>query len=547
MGRKRKGNLIDDIGSMVVKLNNDDNPSENFEKNRQRRIWKHDYTKYLKGQSYENFISRINNPVTREDYRKKLFKLCERLEMTTEDLYQYSDELKTKKDKIELENKLRTIINKFKIDNDLKEFDPHSSIIHLQYYALKKFCEANRINLDFNWLKGLLPKIDNKGKDKAYTKDQIIKMISCSDYRSKTIILIFATSAIREGALCALRFQDITPLPEGATGSDIEGAKVVIYRGDKDQDFAFITPEAYEALAVYLDARRELGENITPTSPIILRRIPKDREKGWTETRCISESTVGAILVNVAVRAGIRKLSTEYTHSNRYTNKITTGFRKFAETTMIGARFKDGTHKMNPYIADRLLSHKRRGGIPVTKHYDQSEIFEDYKHVISDLTFSKEAEYKAKLQDASGKLEGIEHAKNYIQQKEKEFNKRWEEMEKRHIEEMDWMKTALVNTVLNEKPPFDLSKLTPLILGRDVGLKLKNQDGETKKISIKPESMLNNFPKGIRTKFENDIKNSQAEINKLSEEDKSKLFQRIKAVSKKSVNRKLSTSPKSKT
>ena len=456
MGKKRKDNPVDDISSKVDRLNNEVRQhNENFDKNYKKRVWKIDYSKYLRGQPYDNFLNTVTNPSTKEGYRLKLYKVCEKLNTTTEELYLYSDELKNKKDTIELESKLRDIINKFKVENSSKEYDHHAGVIHLEFYAFKKFCDANRIKLNFDWLKLMLPKIDNKGSDKGYTKKQIASMLLVSDVRSRLIILIFATSAMREGALCNLRVQDITAMPEGATKEKIEGVKIVIYRGDKDQDFAFITPESYEALTAYLDARRELGEDITPTSPLLLRRIPKDRKKGWVETKCISESTIGNILVNVAVRAGIRKLSTDYTYSNRYTTKITTGFRKFAKTTMMGARNKNGTHKMNPYFADRLLSHKRRGGIPVARHYDESEIFEDYKRVIPDLTFSKEAEYKAKLDDATGKLEGVEHTKTYIKQKEKEMNERTEAQNKKiaelEHESLDLLKQMLMQNVKYEQ------------------------------------------------------------------------------------------------
>jgi integrase len=138
------------------------------------------------------------------------------------------------------------------------------------------------------------------------------------------IILIFATSGMREDALAKLRIQDITALPKGNNVLDylgnnneidnVEGGKIVIYRGDKDQDYAFITPECYKALIAYLEARRELGETITLTSPLILKRIPRNKKKGWVVSKCISTSTIGNILVNVAVRAGIRKLSDD-THT----------------------------------------------------------------------------------------------------------------------------------------------------------------------------------------------------------------------------------------
>ena len=54
-------------------------------------------------------------------------------------------------------------------------------------------------------------------------------------------------------------------------------------------------------------------------SPVIIGRLPaKMNSKKWSSTEGITESTISAICVNVAVRAGVRKLSEDYDH--RYVN-----------------------------------------------------------------------------------------------------------------------------------------------------------------------------------------------------------------------------------
>ncbi len=379
-----------------------------------------EYGRYLSGQAYDNFIGEINNVVTKEKYNYWLYMLCEKLDITTEELYKYSNEFGSeKKDPSELERRMKRFINEFK--QPLQEYDPRWGIIHMQFYAFKSFCESNRIVLDFAWLKKSLPKKAKKGKDKAYTKDEIITMLAKTDERSRLIILLLATTGMRESALCGLRKRDISAKMNSK--DELEGAEIIIYKNDNEEDKIYCTPECYNAYLSYLNTRRELGENITAQSPVILRRIPPNKLTGWEETRTISRTTISAILTNVARDAGLRKLlSDSYKQNTRYINKITVGFRKFAETTMMGARSeKDGTRKMNPYIADRLLSHTRRGGLPMTENYDQSEVFEDYKHVISELTFSKEAEYKAKYEQAEVKLQSLEQVERYINQKEKEF------------------------------------------------------------------------------------------------------------------------------
>lgn len=378
------------------------------------------YERYLFGEAYENFVGGINNKVTKEKYIYWLYMLCEKLGLTTQDLYEYSNQFgSNKKDPLELENQIKQLLIELK--KPLEEYDPRFGAIHMQFYAFKSFCESNRIVLDFAWLKKSLPKRVKKGKDKAYTKEEIITMLAKTDERSRLIILLLATTGMRESALCGLRKGDISAITNNK--NELEGAEIIIYKNDNEEDKIYCTPECYNAYLSYMNTRRELGENITDQSPVILRRIPPNRSAGWQETKTISRTTISAILTNVARDAGLRKLlSDSYKQNTRYINKITVGFRKFAETEMIGARNdKDRTHKMNPYIADRLLSHSRRGGLPMTENYDQSEVFEDYKHVIPELTFSKEAEYKAKYEQAEVKLQSLEQVERYINQKEKEF------------------------------------------------------------------------------------------------------------------------------
>lgn len=430
----------------------------NYGKDYKRDI---DYSKYLSGPAYDVWFNGLNNKATKENYRYNLYLVCEKLKMTTDDLFKFSDDFKGKngnknKNVNELTNKLRDLIIDLK--KPLAEYDPRSGRVHMMYYSVLSFCNWTNISVNFTHLQKFLPKRLRKGKDKAYTKDEIIKMLNHSDSRSRLIILLFATTGMREEALCKLLVGNIVKRVNN--DGELEAGEITIYQNDEEESKVYCTPECYNAYQTYLDKRKQLGEEITDESPVILRRIPKDRSKGWKEDRTISSSTISQILVNVVTDAGLRKLSSSYTHNNRYVNKISVGFRKFAETTMIGARNKDGTHKMNPYIADSLLGHTRLGGIPMAAHYDQSDKFEDYKRVIPDLTFSKEFEFKVKFEQAVGELKTVEESKKYIQQKEKEMAEQSQEMEdiKKRLEYNDRLLADLTksNNRVYERDSYDI-------------------------------------------------------------------------------------------
>ncbi|HEX9320005.1 MAG TPA: hypothetical protein VF884_13815, partial [Nitrososphaeraceae archaeon] len=192
----------------MKKLNNEDNQVSR--KPRRRNL---PYDKYLFGKSFKNFEGGIDNDSTREDYTYNLFCMCERLNLTTEQLYEkYSEEeITERRDCKPLENQLRDVILEFK--KTLKEYDPHASTIHMYISAFQNFCESNRISPNFKWVRRWLPKKPDKGNDKKYTHEQILLMLNkgAVDARSKLITLLFSSSGIREGALCKLEHQDINP------------------------------------------------------------------------------------------------------------------------------------------------------------------------------------------------------------------------------------------------------------------------------------------------------------------------------------------------
>jgi hypothetical protein len=349
--------------------------------------------------------------------------------MNANQIYEYSEDYEgdNKKDPNELTRKLKDKL--IELRKPLAEKDSRAATIHAMYYSIMNFCNWHNILVNFTHLKKFLPKRPRKGRDRPYTKEQIIKMLKYCDERARLIILIFSTTGMREEALSQLRVSDIKRIPDDESLL-LEGGAITVYSYDEDDSYlVFCTPECYNAYTDYLAKRAELGEVITDNSPVILRRIPKDRSIGWKEAETVSRTTISKILVNVATDAGVRKLNDKYQYSNHYISKVTVGFRKFAETTMIGARDEDNKHKMNPYIADSLIGHSRLGGIATAAHYDYSEKWYDYKRVIPDLTFSKEEEYKAKNDQLERRIEGTRQAESYIKQKELEMNERMQEME----------------------------------------------------------------------------------------------------------------------
>jgi hypothetical protein len=90
-----------------------------------------------------------------------------------------------------------------------------------------------------------LPKIRRHADDRAPTIEEIQKICEYPDRRIKAIVYTMATSGIRLGAWDYLRWKHIKPILKNG---NIVAAKIIVYAGDDEQYFSFITPEAYYEL-----------------------------------------------------------------------------------------------------------------------------------------------------------------------------------------------------------------------------------------------------------------------------------------------------------
>ncbi|CAN5780158.1 hypothetical protein BH23THE1_BH23THE1_26850 [soil metagenome] len=106
-----------------------------------------------------------------------------------------------------------------------------------------------------------LPKERKYAEDRAPTVEEIQKLLEYPDRRIKSILLTMLSSGIRLAAWDDLKIKHIKPIKdeEGVIGA----AKIIVYAGSDEQNYSFITPEAYSALNEWIEFRRVSGERIT--------------------------------------------------------------------------------------------------------------------------------------------------------------------------------------------------------------------------------------------------------------------------------------------
>jgi integrase len=140
-------------------------------------------------------------------------------------------------------------------------------------------------------------------KDRAYTTEEIRKLLDHADIRSKVIVLLLATTGMRLGALSELKLKHLKKIPE------YNIYQVTVYENTKDEHYTFCTSECAKAIDDYLQYRRKCGERIDVeegNARVIRERFDRiDIEITKKPAESITTGGIGEILDVLLARAGL--------------------------------------------------------------------------------------------------------------------------------------------------------------------------------------------------------------------------------------------------
>gem|GEM_PF-1831281 len=112
------------------------------------------------------------------------------------------------------------------------------------------------------------------------------------------------------------KWKHITPIHDPKT-NDIMAAKILVYPGDREEYFSFITLEVYTAIREWMDYRLSRGENITGQS-LVMRDVSKeDDSEGISNPKPSSPFAITRLL-NRAWQS--QKIRSNYKTAKRDTN-----------------------------------------------------------------------------------------------------------------------------------------------------------------------------------------------------------------------------------
>ena len=304
------------------------------------------------------------------------------------------------------------------------------STISNYYKAIKLFVEMNFDNPVVNWKKISkgIPSGRKAANDRAPTVEELRRLSEYPDRRMKPIIYLMASTGIRLGAFDTLKWKDITPIFEN---NEIIAAKLMVYPGDNENYFTFMTPEAYDSIKEWMNYRAPHGEKITGES-WLMRDLWQTTEMNYgakfgvaTYPKQLKSLGIKSLIERALKAQGLVKPLSKEKKERRRERKGAHGMRKYYQT--------NADQRMKSINVEILMGHS----IGVSDSYyrpKEKEILEDYLKALDNLTIgsegiisnkqlkqleekSKEKDYitSAKLQEKNEEIENL-YKKDFLKE-----------------------------------------------------------------------------------------------------------------------------------
>jgi integrase len=317
---------------------------------------------------YFNFINSLKSPYTKESYNTNI------------KLYLKFCNLEKLSELLTIQEPQKQII---KYIMSLRQKGLATSSISTMLYAIYHFYEMNDVVLNTKKINMFIGESTLKTVDRAYTYEEIQKILNISDLRWKCIVLLMCSSGCRIGAIAQLKLRHL---------QKIESCyKVTVYEGTNESYYSFVTPECSSFIDSYLEYRTKNGEKLTQDSYLIREQFNiNDLNQIRNKSRGISTGTLKIMLHTLLIKAGLRTVDHINPHKRKEVARAH-GFRKFFTTQMIKS-------KVN--YENRLMMEGHSLGI--TDHYariDVQDNFLEYQKAIDNLTINEENRLKKQVKN----------------------------------------------------------------------------------------------------------------------------------------------------
>ena len=392
---------------------------------------------------YQLFLDSIKNSETKRKYKNILYRF---LKLIPNKFYEDSIGHSPKDTKIETlvelfvhltrndpklaQNIIATFIKEEKKLVESGELNPNTLPNHIK--PIKALLDANSIALHWKTLHKLYPR-PKKTQDRAYTRQELQQMIEASpDITDKLIIQLFSSGGFRLEAWDYFTWKDVIFFKND--DNSYQGAALLVYRGDPESYWTFITPETCHTLDHYREVwKSNIGRYPKPDEPLI-------KSVRFPVIRRLNALGVKRRIQKIVKKIGLRPSLPE--GKKRHDVPLDHGFRKYFNTMMRRA-------KVNFLDKEDMMGHS----VGLERHYeryqeDDFERFPEYQKAIPFLTISAEEIQRIKIENQKKKITQLQVNEERIinleeelvgfrkeQEDDKETKKKMDEIAKKYPEE----------------------------------------------------------------------------------------------------------------
>jgi len=256
----------------------------------------------------------------------------------------------------------------------LKDDGKAHKTIRIYLTAVKHFYVMNDVvNINWDKIRKFIGKVQTKGQDELYTREQIQTLLDSSRERERIAFLLMVSAGLRIGAIPSLKVGDLKAIENLF--------QVTVYRGTTSEYVTYCSPECREAIEKYLESRKLKGDTITENSPLLIQL--GEEVKAVTLTGLIS-------ILNRALLDSRVRIEADDKYSRHNVPRFHS-LRKYFHTALVKVGAK-------PVLAEMLMGHFS-GLRSVYTRVDNSELLAEYVKAVALLTISNEPVLKAKVRE----------------------------------------------------------------------------------------------------------------------------------------------------
>ena len=258
---------------------------------------------------YELFIDSIKSEETKRKYQSNLYRFLKLIPNKI-----YTDVIKKSPDNKELKTLAIHFVELAKKDSKLAysiiqayvkeekklvesgELNPNTLPNHIK--PIKGLLDSNAIPFHWKSLYRLYPRA-KLTEDRGYTREELQRMIGASsDITDKLIIQLFSSGGFRVEAWDYFTWKDVIFF-KNEDGS-FRGAALLIYRGDPESYWTFITPESCTSLEHYKELwKSKVGRYPFPDDPLI-------KSEKYPVVRRLNSRGIKKRLLKIVKKIGLR-------------------------------------------------------------------------------------------------------------------------------------------------------------------------------------------------------------------------------------------------